>query len=122
MNLQSFYFFALIIFCVFTIKIESRENKVKVYICERNLHISNQGLYFYDINEGYFPINAVFFDNDGLYIMESVEARIGNKPEHIDNKCPNKHERWCTRCGGCAVPWCRIGRCKCVEWPFICLQ
>jgi len=59
----------------------------------------------------------VFFDKDGLYINEAARIR-GRGPEQITDKCANGHDRWCTRCGGCAVHWFKIGRCKCVEGSF----
>lgn len=118
MRLRCFWFFVLTILCVSTLRAELRQNEQKIYICEDSLCVSDRGLYLYDLIEGYLPISAVFFDEDGLYIIDSIEMRQRG-PEYIDNRCLNGHERWCKRCGGCAVAWCLVGRCKCVEWPFI---
>lgn len=60
------------------------------------------------------PVEAIFSDDHGIYIIETVYL----KKETADNKCYNKHQIWCWNCQGCLVPICKF-RCRCVEWPFM---
>lgn len=115
MNCQSFCIFFLIILTLFNSEVKSSEElPQKTYIRSSDLHITDERMYLYDINEGYLPVDAIFSDDCGIYVIKLKESM---KPEVADDKCFNKHKIWCWRCLGCANVYCRF-RCKCVEWPI----
>ncbi len=112
MRFRSSCLLLLAIFLPFNSKGESTEElSQKIYISSTDLQITDHGIFLYNVDEGYLPVDAVFSDNCGLYIIEL------RKPSEADNKCPNKHQIYCWKCLGCAVSICKF-RCKCVEWPF----
>ena len=101
--------YAFIISLFFVFGIESAQKKIeKVYVSPEDIHITDRGIYWYDC-AGITLVDAVFFDNQGLYIIK--------KPSEVTDKCINGHRIWCWNCLGCAIPICKF-RCKCVEWPF----
>lgn len=106
----------LTIFSLTNFIVEATENLTqKVYISSADLQITDQGIYLYDPAHGYLQIEAVFFDNLGLYTIQ-----LKRPDEEATNKCPNGHAIWCYNpyCRGCAFAWCKF-RCKCAEWPFM---
>lgn len=88
---------------------ETGDFQERINIEPHELLVIQNGLLLLKNNE-VFPLNAVFADTDGLYVILEVrrEDKIWDPNERY---CENGHPLYCP-CGGCANWWCTF-RCKC---------
>lgn len=96
---------------------ESKNEKYsKIYVTEKDLLLHDNQIYLNDNGE-FESLNAVYCDDDGLYIIIDTKTARNRGGEFIgENTCKNGHLVYHHRhnggCGGCAHWMCSF-RCKC---------